>query len=152
MDGAITESVVALCAKGAAIVVSALDPSGRPAITRGWGVEVSPGGRVTVCIAASSGSPVWDSDRTRRRIAMTMVDPTNYRSAQVKGTVDIVREMNEDDRCRVAAHVGRFSELLDVVGIPGGECFLLESLLALEFTLSDGYDQTPGVNAGKALR
>jgi len=85
------------------------------------------------------------------RIAVTVVDPVTYTSAQVKGTVDVVRDPTDAEFDRVEAHMGRFTDAVVTVGVVDADCLMLGDLVAVGFMSAEAYDQTPGGSAGKAL-
>jgi flavin reductase (DIM6/NTAB) family NADH-FMN oxidoreductase RutF len=151
VDGGTAARVAQLFATGAAIVVATTDEAGRAAITRGWGGSVSHAGYVTVCVAAPPDSATRSNVRANGRIAVTVVDPTTYASAQVKGIVDTVREPSDAEHDQVEAHVLRFGEAVAGVGLAGAECLMLGDLETVGFRATEVYDQTPGGHAGQAL-
>lgn len=143
--------VAALLETGAAVVVATVDAHGRPSVTRGWGASVSGDGYVVVCLTAPDRSGVRADLATTGRIAVTVVDPLTYASAQLKGTVDALRQPTEAESDLVELHVRRFAESVATVGIADGHCMMLGDLLAVGFHMSEAYDQTPGHRAGRAL-
>ena len=98
MEAETTAQVARLCSTGAATVVATADDAGRAAITRGWGIGISPAGLVTLCVSASASSPTHANLAANGRIAVTLVDPTTYAAMQVKGIAEIVREPNDAER------------------------------------------------------
>lgn len=143
--------VAGLFDTGAALVVASVDGQGRPSITRGWGATVSADGYVSLCITAPDGSATRANLGANGRIAVTVVDPTTYGSAQVKGIVDSTLEPTDPQFDRVDAHVRRFAAATATVGIVDGGCLMLGDLVAVGFVATEVYDQTPGATAGKAM-
>ncbi len=84
------------------------------------------------------------------RIAVTAAHPVTYSSAQVKGTVDVVRDPTDAELDRVKDHLARFVEAAGKVGADV-ECLMLGDLVAVGFLADEAYDQTPGGRAGQAL-
>jgi hypothetical protein len=137
--------------RSGAIVVASVDVAGRPSITRGWGATVSAEGYVVLCITAPNGSAMRSNLGANGRIAVTIADPATYRSAQVKGIVDVVRDPTEAEFDRVEAHTGGFTDAVAAVGMADADCMMLGDLAAVGFAAAEAYDQTPGGRAGQAL-
>jgi hypothetical protein len=85
------------------------------------------------------------------RIAVTAAHPVTYSSAQLKGTVDVVRDPADDEFDRVEAHRARFAGAAAEVGATDGECLMLGDLVTVGFRADEAYDQTPGGRPGQAL-
>jgi len=88
----------------AAVVAATVNAEGRPSITRGWGPTISGDGCVVVCLTACTGSAMRSNLAAKGRIAVTAAHPVTYSSAQVKGTVYVVRDPTDDELDRVEAH------------------------------------------------
>jgi hypothetical protein len=150
VDAGVAEQVGALFRGGAAVVAATANAQGRPSITRGWGPTISPEGYVVVCLTAFPGSVMRSNLAAKGRIAVTAAHPVTYSSAQVKGTVDVVRDPTDAELDRVKDHLGRFVEAAGEVGADV-ECLMLGNLAAVGFLADEAYDQTPGGRAGQAL-
>jgi hypothetical protein len=150
VDAAAAERVGELFRSGAIVVASA-DVAGRPSITRGWGAAVSAEGYVMVCVTAPNGSAMRSNLEAYGRIAVTVADPATYRSAQLKGIVDVVRDPTEAEFDRVEAHTGGFTDAVATVGMADADCMMLGDLMTVGFGAAEAYDQTPGGRAGQAL-
>ena len=137
---------------GAAVVAATANAEGRPSITRGWGPTISGDGYVVVCLTACTGSAMRSNLAAKGRIAVTAAHPVTYNSAQVKGTVDVVRDPTDDELDRVEAHRARFAGAAAEVGATDAECLMLGDLVTVCFRADEAYDQTPGGRAGQALR
>jgi flavin reductase (DIM6/NTAB) family NADH-FMN oxidoreductase RutF len=151
VDAGAAERVAELFRSGAAIVVASVDVTGRPSITRGWGATVSAEGYVALCISARNESAMRANLAANGRIAVTVVDPETYRSAQVKGIVVAMRDPTEAEFDRVEVHAARFTGAVAAVGLAGAGCMMLGDLVTVGFEAAEAYDQTPGGSAGQAL-
>ena len=151
MEADTTTRIAQLLATGAATVVATSDDAGGAAITRGWGVAVAPDGVITLCVSASTGSPTRANLTANGRIAVTVVDPATYVAMQVKGTAEIIREPNDDDRQLVADHLRRFSDAVATIGLVDVDCMMLGDLVTVGFVVREVADQTPGGDAGRVL-
>jgi hypothetical protein len=105
-----------------------------------------------VCLTARTGSAMRSNLAAKGRIAVTAAHPVTYSSAQVKGTVDVVRDPTDDELDRVQAHRARFARAAAEVGATDAECLMLGDLVTVCFRADEAYDQTPGGRAGQALR
>jgi hypothetical protein len=132
-------------------VAATANAEGRPSITRGWGPTISPDGYVVVCLTACTGSVMRSDLAAKGRIAVTAAHPVTYSSAQVKGTVDVVRDPTDAEFDRVKVHQARFVAAAAELGLADTECLMLGDLVTVGFTADEAYDQTPGGRAGQAL-
>ena len=132
-------------------MAATVNAEGRPSITRGWGATISAQGYVVVCLTARTGSAMRANLAAKGRIAVTAAHPVTYSSAQVKGTVDVVRDPTDDESDRVEAHRARFAGATAEVGLTDADCIFLGDLVAVGFRADEAYDQTPGGRAGQAL-
>ena len=144
-----TAQVARLCSTGAATVVATADDAGGAAITRGWGIGVSPTGLVTLCVSASAGSQTQANLAANGRIAVTLVDPTTYAAMQVKGIAEIVREPNDHERELVADHLRRFSDAVATIGLLDVNDNLDARLVALRRRLAERGDPFQLDRAGR---
>jgi len=151
VDAGVAEQVRELFRGGAAVVVATANAEGRPSITRGWGATISADGYVVFCLTACAGSAMRANLAAKGRIAVTAAHPVTYSSAQVKGTVDVVRDPTDDEFDRVEAHRVRFAGAAAELGLADAECLMLGDLVTVGFIADEAYDQTPGGRAGQAL-
>jgi Pyridoxamine 5'-phosphate oxidase len=107
VDAGVAEQVRELFLTAAGVAATA-NAQGRPSITRAWGPTISADGYVVVCLTACAGSAMRANLAAKGRIAVTAAHPVTYSSAQVKGTVDVVRDPTdaEFDRRRLSAQEG----------------------------------------------
>jgi hypothetical protein len=151
VDAGVAEQVGELFRGGAAVVAATAKAEGRPSITRGWGPTISADGYVVVCLTAGTGSAMRANLAAKGRIAVTAAHPVTFSSAQVKATLDIVRDPTDDELGLVEAHRARFAGAADEVGAADAECLMLGDLVTVGFRADEAYDQTPGGRAGQAL-
>jgi hypothetical protein len=151
VDARVAEQVGELFRGGAAVVAATANTEGRPSITRGWGPTISPDGYVVVCLTACTGSVMRSNLAAKGRIAVTAAHPVTYSSAQVKGTIDVVRDPTDAELNRVKVHQARFARTAAEVGATDAECLMLGDLVTVGFIADEAYDQTPGGQAGQAL-
>jgi hypothetical protein len=136
------------------VVVATRDDYLRPSIARAWGLAASSdGAEVALCVAAPAGSSTRANLESNGAIAVTCSQPSTYRTVQLKGHVIAVSETSDDHLAAVDEHVEAFSREAEAVGLPpgSGRRFTDAGLVAVSFTVSEVYDQTPGPNAGARL-
>ena len=104
-----------------------------------------------VCITARAGSAMRANLAAKGRIAVTAAHPATYSSAQLKGTIDVVRDPTDEEYDRVETHRARFAVAAAEVRANDVECLMLGDLVAVGFMADESYDQTPGGRAGQAL-
>ena len=143
---------------GVATVVGTRDADLAPEVARGWGVRVLPdGATVELCIGLPSGSRTLRNLADNGLIAVTCVRPSDYRQVQLKGRLVATGEPTDDDRARVVRHREAFREQVAQVGIAREICDGFwshddpEALVVVRFAVEDGFDQTPGPDAGRPL-
>ena len=150
----IEESVRELLLAGSATIVATRDDELRPALTRGWGVQVSAGGeRLTLCVGTRPGSAVQANLEANGEIAVTCSRPTSYRTVQLKGRAAILGPPTADQLDAVKAQVAAFSAEVVQLGLPveTGALLLDEDLTAVIVEPREVFDQTPGPGAGGRL-
>ena len=82
---------------------------------------------------------------------MNVADPATYRSVQLKGLVDEVREPEADAYDLVESHVRKFTEICTTFGLHDVGRLMLGDLASVRFLATQAYDQTPGTDAGRAI-
>jgi len=148
-------NVVELIHGGVAVGVATRDDDLRPAFARGWGPKVSEDGRsVTLCVSAPEGSRVRANLEQNGAVAVGFSPPTIARAVQVKGVATVVGEPEAADLERVERHFRAFVAEAARVGAPrelSQRMFVRTGLVALQFSIDEVFDQTPGPTAGRRL-
>jgi hypothetical protein len=126
-----------------------------PAITRGWGTEVSVEGQVLdLCVAAPVGSPTRSNLGQRTAIAIGFSPPAIATAVQVKGTVTRVTAPDAQALERAERHLSTFIAAAAEVA-PQPELFLRQfvpaEFLSVSVSVEEVFDQTPGPGAGRRL-
>jgi hypothetical protein len=147
-----------LIAGGVSIIVAGCDAANETTVSRAVGCRMSEDGRrVTVFLSAVQSGALLADVRANGRVAVVFSEPTTHRAIQLKGTDAAIVPLTADDphllaayRSRLAARVAPlgFSEvfvrtLLNVV--PG-------DVVAIAFTPTAAFSQTPGPKAGSVLQ
>jgi hypothetical protein len=148
-------AVVELIQGGVAVGVATRDDALRPEFARGWGPEVSADGRsVTLCVSAPDGSRMLANLERNGAVAVGFSPPTIARAVQVKGVAARVGEPEPADLERVERHVRSFVAEAARVGAPAElsqRMFVRTGLVAVQFSVDEVFDQTPGPTAGRRL-
>jgi hypothetical protein len=148
-------AVVEFIHGGVAVGVATRDDDLRPEFARGWGPEVSADGRsLRLCVAAPEGSRVRANLERNGAVAVGFSPPTIARAVQVKGVATVVGEPEAADLERVERHARSFVTEAERVGAPAElsrRLFVGTGLVAVEFSIDEMFDQTPGPTAGRRL-
>ena len=140
---------------GVAVGVATRDDDLRPEFARGWGPEVSADGRsLTLCVPAPEGSRMRANLEQNGAVAVGFSPPTIARAVQVKGVATLVGEPEAADLERVDKHVRSFVAEAELIGAPAElsqRMFVGTGLVAIQFSIDEVFDQTPGPTAGRRL-
>jgi len=118
---------------------------------------VSADGRsLRLCVAAPEGSRVRANLEGNGAVAVGFSPPTIARAVQVKGVAGAgaVGEPDAADLERVERHVRSFVAEAARIGAPeelSRRMFVGAGLVAVEFSIDEVFDQTPGPTAGRRL-
>ena len=152
---ALDPAVVEFIHGGVAVGVATHDDDLRPEFARGWGPEVSADGRsVTLCVSAPEGSRMRANLERNGAVAVGFSPPTIARAVQVKGVATRVGEPEAADLERVERHFRSFVAEAERIGAPAElsrRMFVRPGLVAVEFSIDEVFDQTPGPTAGRRL-
>jgi hypothetical protein len=142
--------VVEFIQGGVAVGVATRDDELRPAFARGWGPEVSADGRsMRLCVAAPEGSRMRANLEENGAVAVGFSPPTIARAVQVKGVATRVGELE-----RLERHFRSFVAEAGRVGAPeelSQRMLMRTGLVAVQFSIDEVFDQTPGPTAGRRL-
>jgi hypothetical protein len=150
----IPDSIAHLLETGVSVMVGTRNASLMPECTRAWGIRVAPDRHaVTVFLSETFAGETIDNLRANGMIAVTCTRPTDHITCQLKGRVTAIARMTQAgrDRCRQWHH--DFMAELQAVGVPPElpEAWIVEPTVAVEFAVSEVFDQTPGPGAGRKI-
>ena len=137
--------------------VAGRDAGNRPSLVRGCGCRVTPDGRrMTVFVSRPQAAALLRDIEANATIAVVFSRPTTHRTMQFKGSDAQVLPLAPGDAQLVSAFVGSFVVELSPLGHAAPFVHAVlgtrpEDLVAIAFTPSDGYAQTPGPGAGAPL-
>lgn len=144
-------------AAGVSIAVATRDPRNVPAITLAMGCTVSPDRRrVTVIVLASQSSALLRNLAGQREIAAVFSQPSTHRTIQLKGEDAAIVPTTPEDVGALAQQLEGLVANLASVGYEDSFARALwastpEDLVAIAFTPTAAYAQTPGPQAGAPL-
>jgi len=128
-----------------------------PAVSRAVGCRVSPDRRrITVFLAASRSASLLEAIESSRRIAAAFSQPSTHRTIQLKG-VDAARTaLDPADHEHAQRYLRDFGADLGLAGYEEEVARLLlgheaADVVAVAFTPSAAFNQTPGPGAGGPL-
>jgi len=89
-----------------------------------------------------------------KRLAIVSSYPPDHTTVQLKGTTTAVRLAGDDEAPLVEDRLHRFADVLHAVGIPRRVSHAINHwpAFAIEMTVEQIFEQTPGPNAGTLIR
>jgi len=148
------EDHAAFIQSGVSILAASRDAANAPKLARAIGCRVSPDRRrVTVFVAAFQAAALIESLRATGAIAVGFNLPSTHRAFQLKGTDATVGSLDRGDLEIAVRYVEAFVADIALLGYsePIGRALLAfdpAELLAISFTPSAAFVQTPGPRAG----
>jgi hypothetical protein len=148
-------SVVEFIHSGVAVGVATRDDHLRPAFARAWGPHVSADLRsLTLCVSATEGSATRANLDANGAVAIGFCPPTTAKAVQLKGVAVVLGDPGVQDLEQVERHVGAFRAECARIGVPPEvanricEC---STWVLISVSIDEGFDQTPGLTAGRRL-
>ncbi|HEX8170412.1 MAG TPA: hypothetical protein VF824_07730 [Thermoanaerobaculia bacterium] len=139
---------------GLSVLVAAADADRVPACCRGVAVRSSDDFEsVTVYVPVATSQEIVANVATTRRVAIVCSHPVDHATVQIKGVTRAVRLAPAADEAYVADYFGRFAEILESIGLPRRitRGINIWPAFAIELTVEEVFDQTPGPKAGGPL-
>lgn len=142
---------------GVSIVLASRNAQLIPSVARGKGCSVRRGApaKLRVFVSASQAGELLEDVRANGMISATFSLPSTHRTLQFKGNDAQLTAIDADERAAMETYVGKFAAQIRPLGFteeftraffasPGDD-------VAIEFTPSEGFQQTPGPSAGARL-
>ncbi|HVY66077.1 MAG TPA: hypothetical protein VHH11_14745 [Gammaproteobacteria bacterium] len=142
---------------GVSIIVAARDGQNETTVSRAVGCRVADDGRrITVFLSAAQSGVLLADVRANGVIAVVFSQPTSHRAMQLKGTDAVIAPIEAGDPHLLAEYRQRMAAEVAPLGYSEAfvRAFLQASpgdLVAVAFTPSAAFVQTPGPNAGARL-
>ena len=151
------EANFALLRTGFMVTVASRDAAHVPSVTRALGCRVSPDRRrVTVFLLASQSATLLRDLRATGAIAAVFSQPSTHRTIQLKGSDALLGAIEPGDLELIEANAAAALADLVLSGFPesfGRTMFAYDApdVVAVGFTPSTAFFQTPGPQAGRRL-
>jgi hypothetical protein len=139
---------------GVSVVLATVDADGIPSCCRGVAVTSRDGFEtLTIYVPATTAQETIANVATTRRVAVSATKPLSHQSVQVKGITRGVRLAPASDEEFVRAKLGTFAEVLDQIGLPQRVTRSIAQwpAFAIDISIEEIFDQTPGPKAGNAV-
>ena len=153
----ITDELAAFITSGISITLASRSPANIPSAARAKGCSLLRGtaSRLRLFVSASQARQVIADVKATGMISVTFSVPETHRTVQLKGLDARVAGMQPEEYALIEQYLRIFTIRIEPLGFsaeftraffasPGDE-------VALEFTPSDAFQQTPGPNAGARL-
>lgn len=143
---------------GASIIAASRDTGNAPTLVRAVGCRVSADRRrISVFVAPFQCPTLLQDVRTTRAIAVVFSQPSTHRTLQLKGTDAAIERLQPGDQALIARQADAFADDIARHGYARPLAHTLvaaetDELVAVSFTPSAAYVQTPGPRAGAPLR
>jgi hypothetical protein len=151
-------ALAAFVQTGVSINAGSRGPGNAPALARANGCRVAADQRtVSVLFPAPKAAALLDAVRATGVIAVVFSEPPTHRTIQLKGTDAKVAAATAEDGALSARYVETFVAALAALGYSDTVFRALlwadpADLVAVTFSPSAAFDQTPGPRAGAPLR
>jgi hypothetical protein len=128
-----------------------------PSVTKALACRVSPDRRqVSVYVSTTKAARVLRDIETSRVLAVIFARPSTHRALQLKGRDPLIEPMRPDEAPHVEADVEGFVSDITVLGYTEAEGrayvgYGQGETIAVRFTPTAGFVQTPGPKAGVKL-
>jgi len=138
------------------VVVSARDANLVPDVMRGCGCRVARNRRsVTVLVEPSRSGAVLDHIRANGMVAVVFSQPSTHRTLQLKGADAQVARAGRADSVTAQGHLAAWVEDMQRIGYSAPFARAVRGepaeIVAITFTPSAVFEQTPGPAAGRQL-
>lgn len=128
-----------------------------PSLTRAFGCRVSPDRRqVTIFLSVPRSEQLLKDLRATGALAAVFTRPSTHQTVQLKGGDAAIVPLAEGDRALMRAYGAGFVEEIRALGYrdPFASAMMMavtEEAVAVRFTPTAAFDQTPGPKAGQRL-
>lgn len=151
----ITAKLRSIVKEGLSVAVGTVDAEGFPACCRAFALTSTDDFEtVTVFLPVATSQVTVANVATTRRVAITCSEPLTHNSLQIKGLMREVRLATAAEEPTVQRHLDGFAGILAELGLPE---HITRSVnhwpaFAIEVSVEEVFDQTPGPKAGAAIQ
>ncbi|HEY0142852.1 MAG TPA: hypothetical protein VGF48_18270 [Thermoanaerobaculia bacterium] len=140
---------------GMSVIVGSVDANGVATCCRGVAISTSDDfDTVTVYLPVATSQETLANVATTRRVAILCTNPLDHLSIQMKGLSRGVRVANDSELTLVKERLEQWADALDTIGVPRrvtrGTAHW--PAFAIDVSVEEVFDQTPGPKAGNALK
>ena len=140
---------------GTSVLVGSADSNAVPACCRGIAVSTdSTLARATVYVPVATSRDVIANAATTKKLAVMITRVVEHVGVQLKGSVEAIRMAGDDEGPFVRRRLQEFADVVDEIGLPR-RIFLSVNhwpAFAVEITVEEIFDQTPGPRAGSSIK
>lgn len=139
---------------GSSVIVATADSDGMPATCRGIAIAAGKDPDTLVLyLPAATAHEALANIATTRRVAVAASFPLSHRTVQVKGVTRGVRLAPSSDEAFVRERWRLFADVLGEIGMRRGVVQRVAHwpAFAVEMSIEEVFNQTPGPNAGAPL-
>ena len=153
----IDDAMLALLRRRVSIIVASRDAAHRPHVMRALALRVGTDrARVTVLMTRTTSRAVLDDIAANGAIAVVVSEPSTHATAQLKGSDAVIGPIASGDLALIEAHAERFADELSMGGFSRQFAHAIldrgdGDFVAVSFTPTQAFDQTPGPRAGRAI-
>jgi hypothetical protein len=151
------EEHAAFIQKGTSVIICSRNPENSTEVARGCGCRVSDDRRrVVVLLERSRTQSMLEDFAANGMIAVVFSQPSTHRTIQLKGTDARPTRVNAGDLELIRRHTDEWIEELAKLGYTREFARAMhgeprDDLVAIAFTPTAAFQQTPGPQAGKRL-
>jgi hypothetical protein len=139
---------------GVSVIVGTVDADGIPTCCRGIALAMRDDFElITVYIPSATGQETVANLATTRRVAVSCTHPLSHDSIQIKGLTRGVRLAPAADESFVRQRLEQFGDVLEEIGLPRhvSRSMAHWPAFAIDVSVEQVFDQTPGPKAGAAI-
>jgi hypothetical protein len=139
---------------GISVIVGTVDADKIPTCCRGIALATKNNFEtVTVYVPAATGQEMIANVATTRRVAISASEPLSHGSIQIKGVSRSVKLAPPSDEAFVRERLHQFADVLAEIGQPRRVTHRIAHwpAFAIEVSVEEVFDQTPGPKAGSPL-
>ena len=140
---------------GLSIIVGTADKDHVPSTCRAIAIRTNDDFEtVTVYLPVATSHETMANIATTRRLAVACAEIPSHETTQIKGVTQSVRLAPPSDEAFVRERLDALAGSLDSIGLPRRimRTFAHWPAFAVDVTVEEVFDQTPGPNAGNRLR
>lgn len=139
---------------GTSVLIGTVDADGIPTCCRGIAISTKDDfDTITLYLPAATGQEAVANVATTRRIAVGVSRPLTHETIQIKGLTRGVRLASPSDEEFVRQRLDQFADVLEAIGLPKHVTRSIAHwpAFAIEISVEQVFDQTPGPKAGHVL-